>query len=289
MAIDFDAWARSDAARRFHCFDPYMTYAKSGNDRFVQANGKLGKELNPDTEALFRIGEEAFARLSQGEEISEDEFKNGCSSYWEWIDDFRTLLGELNEQGRVLAQTNDGQPVPFDIARIDETQVISICWQRFSAGGSVKAGDAVAAFRELFLFHALREIDNALIGMDLDGREAVVAAVGAANALSNAIAIESGSEKEQEMRRNMAYRGAMEKLKRDPKQAAKVRVKECWNDWQKKPTNYKGKSAFAKDMMAKFEELDSQAVITRWCGQWEKDAANSTLLVECLLCLQGAH
>ena len=71
----------------------------------------------------------------------------------------------------------------------------------------------------------------------------------------------------------MAYRGAIEKLKRDPKQAAKVLVKECWNDWQKKPTNYKGKSAFAKDMMAKFEELDSQAVITRWCGQWEREAA----------------
>jgi hypothetical protein len=274
MAIDFDAWARSDAARRFQCFDPYMTYAKSGNDRFVRANGKPGKELNPDTEALFRIGEEAFTRLSQGEEISEDEFKKGCSSYWELIDEFRTLVGELNEQGRVLAQNSDGQPVAFDITRIDETQVMSICWQSYSAGGAVKGdGDAVAVFREMFLFHALREIDNALIGMDLDGREAVVAAVGAANALSNAIAIESGSEKEQEIRRDMAYRGAIEKLKRDPKQAAKVRVKECWNDWQKKPTNYKGKSAFAKDMMAKFEELDSQAVITRWCGQWEKDAA----------------
>ena len=46
MAFDFDAWARSDAARRFQCFDPYMTYAKSGNDRFVRANGKPGKELN---------------------------------------------------------------------------------------------------------------------------------------------------------------------------------------------------------------------------------------------------
>lgn len=103
--------------------------------------------------------------------------------------------------------------------------------------------------------------------------QAVVAAIGAANALSNAIAIESGSEKEQEIRRDMAYRGAIEKLKRDPKQVAKVRVKECWNDWQKKPANYKGKSAFAKDMMTKFEELDSQAVITRWCGQWEKESA----------------
>lgn len=274
MAFDFEAWARSDAARRFQCFDPYMTFAKSGNDRFVRANGKPGNELTPDTEALFRIGEEAFARLSQGEEISEEEFKKGCSSYWKYIDEFRSLLGEMNEQGRVLVQNSDGQPAPFDITWIDESQVMSICWQSYSAMGAVKeGGETVEVFRELFLFHALREIDNALIGMDLDGREAVVAAIGAANALSNAIAIEAGSEKEQEIRRNMGYRGAIEKLKRDPKQAAKATVKECWCDWQKKPTNYKGKSAFAKDMMAKFEELDNQAVITRWCGQWEKEAA----------------
>ncbi len=70
----------------------------------------------------------------------------------------------------------------------------------------------------------------------------------------------------------MAYRAAIEKLKRDPKQAAKALVKECWAEWQRKPSNYKGKSAFAKDMMAKFEELVSQVVITRWCGQWEKEA-----------------
>lgn len=274
MALDFDAWARSDAARRFHYFDPYMTYAKSGNDRFIRTNGTPGKELNPDTEALYRIGEEAFTRLSQGEEMSDDEFKEGYSSYWKWIDELRITVGELSEQGRVLVESSDGQPKPFDIAMIDESQVMSICWQCYSAGGKTNlADDAIAAYRELFLFHALREIDNALIGMDLDGREAVVAAIGAANALSNAIAIESGSKKEQEIRRDMAYRGAIEKLKRDPKQAAKIRVKECWNHWQQKPANYKGKSAFAKDMMTKFEELDSQAVITRWCSQWEKEAA----------------
>ncbi len=69
MVFDIDAWARSDAARRFQCFDPYMTYANSDNDRFVRANGKPGKELNPDTEALFRIGEEAFTRLSESPRV----------------------------------------------------------------------------------------------------------------------------------------------------------------------------------------------------------------------------
>ena len=74
-------------------------------------------------------------------------------------------------------------------------------------------------------------------------------------------------------RTELAVKGAKAKLANDPKQLAKAKVKECWDEWQMKPANYKGKSAFAKDMMAKFEELDSQAVITRWCGQWEKEAA----------------
>ncbi len=62
--------------------------------------------------------------------------------------------------------------------------------------------------------------------------------------------------------------GALAKLANDPKQAAKAKVKECWDEWQLKPANYKSKSAFAKDMLDKFEDLDSQAVITRWCGEW---------------------
>ncbi len=75
-----------------------------------------------------------------------------------------------------------------------------------------------------------------------------------------------------DVRRNMGVNGAIAKLANDPKQVAKAKVRECWNEWQLKPMNYRGKSAFAKDMMTKFEELDSQPVITRWCGQWENEA-----------------
>lgn len=274
MAFDLDAWARSPARRRFHSYDPVLTYSTPDNDRFIKIGGRPGKELNPDTDALFRIGEEAFARLAQGGEFSKDEFDKAYDGYWATLDGFREFLGDLHDQGRLLINNQDGAHVSVDIGALDDTQIASICWQLFSAGaaGLGWTDDAKGVYWQFFLFHALVEVDNSLIGIALDGREAVVAAIGAANALSNAIAIESGSEKEQEFRRDMAYRGAIEKLKRDPKQAAKALVKECWVEWQRKPNNYKGKSAFAKDMLTKFEELDSQAVITRWCGQWEKEA-----------------
>lgn len=58
------------------------------------------------------------------------------------------------------------------------------------------------------------------------------------------------------------------------KQKAKASVKECWDDWQKHPTRYSGDAAFAKDMLLKFEELESQPVITRWCRTWRKNPAS---------------
>jgi len=119
----------------------------------------------------------------------------------------------------------------------------------------------------LFLFHTLREIDNALIGVALDGG-GVVAAIYAADALSNAIAIESGDEQLTKARKHFAYQAAIEKLKRDPRQNEKTFVYECWRDWQKKPNSYKGKAAFARDMLTKCEHLKSQKKIEDWCREW---------------------
>ena len=59
------------------------------------------------------------------------------------------------------------------------------------------------------------------------------------------------------------------KLAADPKQAEKTKVRECWELWQKEPSRYKGKAAFGRDMLSKFESLESQRVIERWCKEWE--------------------
>lgn len=55
-----------------------------------------------------------------------------------------------------------------------------------------------------------------------------------------------------------------------PKQADKVLVRECWDEWQKQPDRYKGKAAFARDMREKFPNLESQPVIEGWCRGWER-------------------
>lgn len=71
-------------------------------------------------------------------------------------------------------------------------------------------------------------------------------------------------------RTEIARAGVAAKLARDPKQAAKATVKECWEAWQEEPDRYKSKAAFARDMLNKFEHLESQPVIEGWCRAWER-------------------
>ena len=74
----------------------------------------------------------------------------------------------------------------------------------------------------------------------------------------------------------IAIRAVKKRLENDPKQLEKSYVFQCWHDWQKSKTpeipkgNYKSKAAFAKDMLSKYENLESSAVIERWCREWEK-------------------
>lgn len=66
-----------------------------------------------------------------------------------------------------------------------------------------------------------------------------------------------------------AKMNVQKKLAADPKQAEKTKVRECWELWQKDPSRYKGKAAFGRDMLSKFDSLESQRVIERWCKEWE--------------------
>ena len=81
---------------------------------------------------------------------------------------------------------------------------------------------------------------------------------------------------EQDQQSMDARVNAMWKLRCDPKQQAKTEVKELWELWQKNPMRYKSVSAFARDMLEKFEVLESSQVIGRWCKEWKKQANNDT-------------
>ena len=258
---------------QFIYYDPYLTYSNPDNDCFIDLNGKPDRELSSDTGPLFSLGKEAFKRLSRGVEDSKEEFAEGYAAYLAYLDELRKAFCDLHTQGKLVLTSDKGQQLSLDIKEINEIndmQVASISWQMYPAILHKARGDDTVkeVFREFFLFHALKVIDHALIGIAVGGRGSVVLAMDAANALSNAVAIESGDERLAEARRRLGYEAAIEKLRRDPKQREKAFVRECWEEWQKNPGNYKSKAAFARDMLSKCEHLESVKKIEDWCRQW---------------------
>lgn len=69
-------------------------------------------------------------------------------------------------------------------------------------------------------------------------------------------------------RRDGATRAARERHLRDPKREAKLFVYDCWKDWVKYPARYKNATAFARDMLSKFDALESEPVVTGWVRAW---------------------
>ncbi len=68
---------------------------------------------------------------------------------------------------------------------------------------------------------------------------------------------------------------ANQKWAKSPKTQAKVSVKEYWIKWKKNKSLYKSKSAFANDMLNKFEGiLESTKVIEGWCRKWEEESVS---------------
>lgn len=61
------------------------------------------------------------------------------------------------------------------------------------------------------------------------------------------------------------------RLEKDPKQKEKTIVYEWWLDWQKHPEKYKGKAAFARDMIKDLDHTkDVRTITEKWCPEWEK-------------------
>lgn len=255
----------------FQYYDPYLTYSDPDGDCIVAADGQTREDLNADTGALFHVGKEAFQRLVAKMECSREEFISGYKGYLQGLQDFRRSILDSQSRG-ALVFSNGKQPI--SVEKLDDDVVVSICWQMYSATRSAAKTDNEVRemYRELFLFHAIKEIDNALVGIALGGSDSIAAAVAATSALANAVAIESGDEHLVEARSRLAFEAATEKYRRDPKQREKAFVRECWEQWQKNPISYESKASFARDMLSKCEHLVSTKKIEDWCRQWEAEA-----------------
>lgn len=67
-----------------------------------------------------------------------------------------------------------------------------------------------------------------------------------------------------------AVAGVRAKLAKDPRQAERKFVLQCWKEWNADPERYSSKAAFARDMLEKCEHLVSSKKIEDWCRVWER-------------------
>lgn len=67
-----------------------------------------------------------------------------------------------------------------------------------------------------------------------------------------------------------ARAGGHARAQNDPRATEKAFVLECWKEWRAEPHRYKGKAAFARDMLTKCAHLTSTKKIEDWCREWEK-------------------
>lgn len=72
-----------------------------------------------------------------------------------------------------------------------------------------------------------------------------------------------------EAQSTLARRGGI--VRAEPTQREKKIVYEWWLDWQKHPEKYKGKAAFARDMIRDLDHVEDVRTITeKWCPEWEE-------------------
>ncbi|MEX2524305.1 MAG: hypothetical protein WD750_05050 [Gammaproteobacteria bacterium] len=259
--------------QKFLAYHPYLTFSDPHNSTFIRPNGKQSKPLNSDTAPLFFLAKEAYSYLPEAE--SKEDFDDAFSHIWVYIDAFRNTFQEMDRENRTNVSVDNGTELEKlsdqDWEDLPSERIMNILWQIYSIKQCASPKEIKQAFTELFLLYALWEVENALVSLEVDegSHGAIANAVNATNALANAMSIEMGNETLQQARRDQAVRAAEARLKHDPKQKEKAFVKDCWLEWQKKPTRYKSKASFARDMLNKCEHLISQRKIEDWCREWE--------------------
>lgn len=201
-----DEWKNSKTHRNFLTYHPFLTYSDPNNDCFIQGDGELCGELDQDTSALFSIGRESFNRLPKVK--SKEDFDNAISSYFGFIEYSRAELAMLVGMGIFKVESKANKEIELDWHEFDGSQIIAIAWQLFYKNKNSLDAEEKTTIRDVCLWHALIEIDNAIIALDIHEDGAVIAAIEASNALANALSIDSGDENLQKARREIAVRGA---------------------------------------------------------------------------------
>lgn len=259
----------SDEYKQFQSYHPFLTYSKALNDRFIQPNGIAGAELNCDTEALFNIGKDSFQLL---ENFSRDKFDQGYKTYLQVMKLLRFVLTEALDREVLGVVDSNKEAIFINPENLDDGLILDLGWQLQNKGANFSENeDDEVNFIELYAYHALHEIDNSLLGIFFDGHESICAAIFATQALSNANAISSKNNVLIEAKRELALKGAIGRIKRDPKQIA---LKEITKHYDSNKSQFKRRgfsSQFIREMHVKYPVITDPKTIANLVAKLNKE------------------
>jgi hypothetical protein len=259
----------------FSAYDPYATFSSLENRRFIKSTGESSfsgwsEPLDDDEQALWRLGKNAFDALNA---TSRDDFEHAYQTYIDGMQMNREILAELSENDTILIQNSNEERISPDWSKYPPDEILAFIWQIFSQIPREKhPQEFQALLRQSFLFACFKLIEHALIAHMLDGRGLLSAVLGAASAFANAEVLTSDNPTLTKARQELAYKGAMERIRRDPKTADKMTVRDYWVRWTKQPDLYKNKAEFVRDMLdGKTTALKGNSeTVNRWIREWER-------------------
>lgn len=279
----------------FYPYHPFATFANKDDRNFVDANGELVMKGwmrnhepadNPDIAAIFDVAEDAFERLTQDPYDGEHSYKHFISSpedfdnavigqYVDVIDDLMDSLMERIKEGSVkVSAKHGGQDIqPEDMADSSNPWKVRLLWHFL--GYMEDRSEIAPLFRTLFLVATLEAVGDVLVSMCLDGRGQAEASSGMHDCYYTALAIEAEYRTGKRVKQQIAKQAAAARLAKDPRQAEKMFILECWQAWKAGTHQYKSKAAFARDMIEKCEHLTSTKKVEDWCREWEKEHSPS--------------
>lgn len=279
----------------FYPYHPFATYANVTDEGFIDKSGKpvlkgwmrhYSPADNPDVQAVFEVGRDAFDRLGRDpfcqsdiethEVSSPDDFDRLVQkAYVDAIAVMKQILCERMQKGglHILESGTDEKMTISDVQESYRPWFVGLQWHLLDFMGPDRKMEHAPIFRELFLIATLESIGDLLVAMCLDGRGQAGSAATMYECYHTALAIESSHHLISAVKTATARKGASERLANDPKQYAKEQIYKAWIEWREGRAQYgkrNSQAAFASAMREKWDVIENVRSIENWCRQWKK-------------------
>lgn len=189
-------------------------------------------------------------RITTDEMIANHALRDGSNA----LESLLTLFEGWHE----FSSPDDGPYVS-----LEKYPVPALSEEPFATVGNLCAAVGLAVLDRLTLARSSTPSEEAIYELGLVWEFALLARWNNHMDMAMHFQVESGRQK--------MVRAAKAKHSKDPRQQAKLQVRELWQHWEQTPSRYPSIAAFARDMCEKWpNHIASEVVVARWVRDWRR-------------------